>query len=291
MPSDSDIAARKFPTGLDWELIDVGQGRKLERFANVLVDRPLPAADGLPRGLSAEWQRADFRSIRQDDGSHRWVPALDHVWNIAWGRLTLQLRLTPSGQVGLFPEHLQFADSLARRIRENGGTPRVLNLFAYTGALTLAAAAAGAQVTHVDASRPAVRWARTNAALSGLDAAPVRWITDDARQYVRRELARGGSYDVIILDPPSYGHGPKGRPWFFRDDLPELLGNCARLLRGDKRSLVLTSHTPGFEPGKLRALIAPFASSHRLAEECGSLVLAVRDGRTVILGAFASMSD
>ena len=215
--------------------------------------------------------RVDFRYERESgDASGRWLRGdgspLDEPanWNVAAGKLSFELRLTDSGQVGLFPEQAdnwrwisEQVATLAAHARDIGlEPPRVLNLFAYTGASTLAAAAAGAEVSHVDAARPVVGWARRNADLSSLTAAPIRWLVDDAHAFVRRELRRGRRYTGIVLDPPSYGHGVKGRSgqggdWRLERDLPELLADCRRLLADAAGFLLLTCHTTGMTVPRL----------------------------------------
>ncbi|MBN2296915.1 MAG: class I SAM-dependent methyltransferase, partial [Pirellulales bacterium] len=157
--------------------------------------------------------------------------------------------------VGVFPEQAVNWDWIARQVRSAGRTLNVLNLFAYTGGSTLASAAAGAQVTHVDAARNTVTWARRNAELSGLAEAPIRWIADDAVKFVRRELKRENHYDAVILDPPSYGHGARGEVWRLSNHLPKLLDMCGRLTAGSRAFMLLTCHTPGYGQNELRAMV------------------------------------
>jgi 23S rRNA (cytosine1962-C5)-methyltransferase len=171
--------------------------------------------------------------------------------------IRLELRLTPFGHVGLFPEQQDNWQWIAQRVKEHAraGEVRVLNLFAYTGGSTLAAAAAGAHVTHVDAAKNVVDWARRNAAWSGLSDVPIRWIAEDARKFVSRELRRGNRYDAVILDPPSYGHGPKGEAWKIDEHLPPLLLDCARLTEGRRAFFVLTCHSPGYDGDQLASAL------------------------------------
>ncbi|HEX8024696.1 MAG TPA: hypothetical protein VF484_00685, partial [Candidatus Limnocylindrales bacterium] len=187
----------------DIRLVDAGDGRRLERFGARLVDRPHPAASG-PRRTIQEWHAADLLFDRRSG----WRGATD-AWEVepAAG-VRMDLRPTPAGGLGLFPEQLENLAWLAGEIRERP-VPAVLNLFAHTGLLTLAAARAGAAVTHVDGSRPTVAWARHNAEASELAAAPIRWIVDDAVAFTRREARRGRRYDGLVLDPPAYGHGAR----------------------------------------------------------------------------------
>ena len=192
-------------------------------------------------------------------------------------------------KVGVFPEHLATVGWLQAQISERsaaGALPAVLHLFAYTGLATLALAAAGAQVTHVDASRPTVAWARHNAELSGLADRPVRWIVDDARVFVEREARRGRRYAGLVLDPPSYGHGPGARPWRLEDDLAHLLVACGQVLE-PAGFVLLTAHTPGYDAERLVRLLADVLRRSRRDIEGGALAIAAEDGRVLELGAFA----
>jgi 23S rRNA (cytosine1962-C5)-methyltransferase len=235
-------------------LLDAGDGRRLERFGRRIADRPAPSVMGVPPGSeSAGWATADLRFDR-DLG---WTgPALD-PWSVAMDGLTLELRPTAAGQLGLFPEHALVWPWLRDRLGERASgrpVPEILHLFAHTGATTLALAAGGARVTHVDASRPAVAWARRNAELSGLADRPVRWIVDDALAYTRREQRRGRRYDGFVLDPPTFGHGPDGGRWDLRDELPTLLAACAAV--AEPNALVLlTAHTTDLDPSDLAAAL------------------------------------
>ncbi len=179
-------------------------------------------------------------------------------WTVVHGRVTFELKRTEVGHLGLFPEQATCWDWIADQVATSGAGVepfRVLNLFAYTGGSTLAAAAAGAEVTHVDSARNVVTWARRNAELSGLTDAPIRWIGEDVLKYVRRELKRGRQYEAVVLDPPSYGHGPKGEVWQLEKDLPELLDLCGQLTAARRRFILLTCHTPEFGPERLASLL------------------------------------
>ncbi|MEA2609423.1 MAG: rRNA (cytosine1962-C5)-methyltransferase [Chloroflexota bacterium] len=210
-------------------------------------------------------------------------------WTFEHDGLTLELRATDAGQVGLFPEHIGMLSWLRARVadRAAAGTPvAVLHLFAYTGLASLAMAAEGAGVTHVDASRPAVAWARRNAELSALSGRPIRWIVDDAVAFTQREARRGRRYAGVVLDPPSYGHGPGARPWRLEDDLARLLAACGAILEPDAFAL-LTAHTPGFDAERLREQAGRSFGWHGAAIEGGDLALSALDGRRLDLGAFA----
>lgn len=272
------------PSG--YGLIDFGDGARLERFAGRVVDRPHPGALG-PRADPAAWAQADLRFDR--DRGWSGPGRATGPWSFEHAGLRLELRPTDTGQVGLFPEHFGMLAWLRARIAERTAAGRpavVLHLFAYTGMATLAMAGAGAQVTHVDASKPTVTWARRNAELSGLSARPIRWIVDDALAFSEREVRRGRTYAGIVLDPPSYGHGPAASPWRLDDDLPRLLAGCARLIEPDGFAL-LTAHTPGFDAGRLEHLVRASLGATQSHVECGDLGVTTPDGRVLELGAFA----
>ncbi len=257
-----------------------------------MTDRPHPLALG-ERGDPVPWRTADLRYDR-DAG---WIGAVDpdEPWLLAIAGLTMELRPTEAGQVGVFPEHAALLPWLRGEIVHGGDAepraatttpPTVLNLFAYTGLTTLALAAAGAAVTHVDAARPTVAWARRNADHSGLADRPVRWIVDDALAFSEREVRRGRTYDGVILDPPSYGHGPGGQTWRIEHDLERLLDVCVRLLV-PSGFLLLTAHTPDLWPGRLAELVGTALDRPHGEVERGPLGLATADGRVLELGGFA----
>lgn len=273
----------------DYALIDFGGGARLERFGDRVVDRPHPAALGSRAALAA-WREADLHFDRDRGWSGPGLPG--GAWPFENEHLRLELHTTEAGQVGLFPEHLGMLEWLRTRVEQRvavGRTPGVLHLFAYTGLATLAMAGASAEVTHVDASRPTVTWARRNAELSGLSDRPIRWIVDDAVRFTEREARRGRTYAGIVLDPPSYGHGPGARPWRLDEDLPGLLAACDRLLEPDG-FVLLTAHTPGFDAERLSQLVGDRRRSTPGGVEAGDLAVATADGRLLELGAFARMN-
>jgi 23S rRNA (cytosine1962-C5)-methyltransferase len=266
-----------------YELVDFGRGRKLERFAGVLLDRPSPAAEGCLPGRPDQWASAQARYERTsgDRGAWRVFREMPAEWLVRHGEVVLELRLTEFGHVGLFPEQADNWEWLQRQVQSASRSLKVLNLFAYTGASTLAAAAAGAEVVHVDAARTSVAWARRNAARSGLAAQPIRWIAEDARKFVRRELKRGNRYDGLILDPPTYGHGPRGEAWKLEEHLPALLEDCRALLGDDACFVLLTCHSPRIGPSELRELLSDRKPGTVIASE---LCLAGPDGRELPSG-------
>ncbi len=271
------------------ELLDAGDGRRLERFGAVVVDRPAPGADG-PRRDATAWAEADARFDRDGGGPGRWRLRADlpASWVVTLGGLDLELRFAAAGQVGAFPEHLPTWSWLRGALeawgRRTGAAAEVLDLFAYTGGSTLACAGSGARLVHVDASRTAVSWARRNAGRSGLADRPIRWIVEDARPFVARETRRGRRYDGIILDPPTYGHGPEGRQWRIDRDLGPLLDAALGLRSSDPAFILLTAHSPGYSPEHLAGLLGP-----RVGADCesGPLELRGRSGARLVLGAYA----
>jgi 23S rRNA (cytosine1962-C5)-methyltransferase len=249
----------------DHELVDAGGGRRLDRFAGVLIDRPAPGAEAPQVLPDTDWQAADGRFDRSAGWSWRTTPPED--WVVELDGLAFALRPAEAGQVGLFPEQAIQWPWLAERQRGP-----VLNLFAYTGATTLALARMGNAVTHVDASRTALTWARENAARSGLAGSPIRWILDDVADFVGREARRAKRYRGAILDPPTYGHGPGGRAWRMERDLPGLLESIRAVLEPDGW-LVVTTHTRGLD---LRQLVG--------RGDTGTLELQAASGATLSAG-------
>jgi 23S rRNA (cytosine1962-C5)-methyltransferase len=279
-----------------YQLLDFGDGRRLERFRLRVLDRPCPAAEGIVRAVPQLWSEANARFDRCAGEQGQWTVGREvaSTWTITHVSLVFELKRTDFGHVGLFPEQAENWDWLGAQIalvgRRLGRPPKVLNLFAYTGGSTLAAAAAGAEVTHIDAARNVTNWARRNAELSGLAAAPIRWIADDALKFVRREVRRGNLYDCIVLDPPSYGHGVRGEVWQLDRDLEELLAACAELTAPAPRLVLLTCHTPGYTPQRLRELLASAFSSALNTDiniDTAELVLSTATGSLLPCGAVA----
>lgn len=278
----------------DYELLDFGEGRKLERLGAYRLDRPCPTADGIARQSPSIWNDVDARFERRDDGSAGWSrgQSLAETWPWHNGSISLELKFAPSGQVGVFPEQATNWTWLDRQIRGANAKLKVLNLFAYTGASTLAATAAGAEVVHVDAASSVVAWARRNAELSSLADAPIRWIAEDALKFAHREVKRGNKYDAVILDPPSYGHGPHGEVWQIERDLPRLLEVCAELTHGRLRLALVSCHSPGFPPERLVSLLGDVMLGDGCRKAvCQWLDLVAVDGRRLRSGAAARWSN
>lgn len=245
-------------------LLDSGDGYRLEAFGPVITARPDPNALWRRRLPEEEWARAHawFHTERRFGTSH-WEKRgrVPEPWLVAHKSLRLELDLTPFKHTGVFPEHeaswsWMTARLEAWRSRHPDRAPRLLNLFAYTGAASLAAAAAGAEVCHLDASRDVVAWGRRNQSHSGLDKAPIRWITDDAGDFLRRELKRGRRYEAIVLDPPAFGRDPKGQVFRFESHVGPLLADCANLLSEDADFLLLHAYSMGYSAGVLGELMA-----------------------------------
>jgi 23S rRNA (cytosine1962-C5)-methyltransferase len=282
---------------MDYQLLDFGRGRRLEAFGGFRLDRPCPAVERVEKAQPKDWDYA--HACFEDSGAKggRWFfprKTLPDSWTVAWNSLRFELKCTPQGQVGVFPEQVENWEWIAReggRGKGDGGDNQrerlsVLNLFAYTGGSTLAAAAAGMEVTHVDAAQNIVDWARRNAELSGLADAPIRWICEDAWKFVKREFKRGKRYDAVILDPPSYGHGPKGEVWQLAKHLPLLLAQCAELVAGQCRFVLLTCHTPGYDAPRLSDMLkAPFNVDSERSITAKPLSIRAADGRKMPSGA------
>ncbi len=231
----------------DYALLDSGHGRKLERYGSILVVRPEEQAMWAPTLPAARWGAAHavFTGSGEDEeGAGRWRidKPMPEAWTLSYDGLAAICRLSSFRHLGIFPEQRAHWDWAAAEIQRAGRPVRVLNLFGYTGLASLSAAQAGAQVTHVDASKKAIAWARENQAESGLDAAPIRWILDDAVKFAAREVRRGSRYDGIILDPPKFGRGPKGEEWHLFRDLPEMLALVRAMLAERPRFVILTAY-------------------------------------------------
>ncbi|HXE34277.1 MAG TPA: class I SAM-dependent methyltransferase [Verrucomicrobiae bacterium] len=233
------------PAWTDYELLDTGSGRKLERFGSVTLTRPEPQADWPPALPERSWNAAHANFIQQPrskNGEWKFRQSVPSRWPMTRKNLSFWVEPTPSGHLGVFPDQACHWDWLASLIA-SAAPPRVLSLFGYTGLATLATAAAGANLTHVDASRKAIKWARENQSLSQLTGCPIRWLVDDAQSFVEREVRRGRTYDGLILDPPRFGRGPKGELWKMEKSLPALLRQCRKLLSPTPLFVLLNIYT------------------------------------------------
>ncbi len=241
---------------MDYEVLDTGDGEKLERWGRIILCRPDPQTIW-PKAEPALWEKAQGTYHRSDRGGGSWsfTGKLPERWTVAWGDLRFYVRPTGFKHTGLFPEQAANWEWMQGLIRKRGGTPRVLNLFGYTGGATLACAAAGAHVTHVDAAKGMVLWARENRELSRVDETSCRWIVEDALAFVRRELRRGNHYDGILMDPPSYGRGPSGEVWKLEHELYGLVETCAKALSENPLFFLINSYTTGFQASVLSNML------------------------------------
>ena len=240
----------------DYEVIDCSQGEKLERWGKYLLIRPDPQVIWNTERTAAGWKRPNGHYHRSSRGGGEWeFFSLPEQWSIHYKELTFQLKPFSFKHTGLFPEQAANWDWFGEKIHRAGRPIKVLNLFAYTGGATLAAAKAGAAVTHVDASKGMVGWAKENAHASGLSKAPIRWIVDDCVKFVEREIRRGNHYDAIIMDPPSYGRGPKGEIWKIEDSVFPLVELCAKLLSDRPLFFLINSYTTGLAPAVLTYML------------------------------------
>lgn len=323
-PRDPDfrlIGVDSRPTNdVFYRFIALGAGRRWERFGPVLVNRPAPAAEA-GSGSEGGWDIQQAATSSQatayymahalgspDRAEWQIMQALPDPWQIVWpldllarrgaAPLKFELQLTPAGQVGIFPEQgMQWnwlVEQMDGRAAADGEPLKILNLFAYTGGSTLALAAAAqafarrVEIVHLDAARNVVQWARRNAELSQLADAPIRWIVEDARKFVEREAKRGNRYDAIVLDPPSYGHGPDGQAWKIDRDLPPLLRACGELLSNCPAFLLLTCHSPDHGERELRRLLQTNGCAPReRIIETGAMELASERGDRLPAGYFA----
>ncbi len=283
----------------DYALIDSGGGRKLERYGRFRVVRPEPQCLWRPTLAAAAWEAADAvfdPDGDEDDGRWRFAGATLAPFPLApfplsWGKVRFLGRFTPFRHLAFFPEQAANWSWLDQRLHASGKPLKVLNLFAYTGVASLVCAAAGAAVTHVDASKRAVGWARDNAEASGLTDRPLRWLTEDARKWVQREARRGARYDGIILDPPKYGRGPGGEVWRLLDDLPDLMAGCAALLADEASFLLVNAYAERLSGLALAGLTAQALAGRAGRIDWGELALMEEAGpRGVGVSFFARWS-
>ena len=240
----------------DYELIDCGRGEKLERWGDQLLVRPDPQAIWNTPRTHRGWKQNAGRYARSSSGGGQWQnKSMPERWTVSYGSLTFNIKPMNFKHTGLFPEQAANWDFAQEQIRRAGRPISVLNLFAYTGGATVACAAAGASVCHVDAARGMVSWARENARSSHLEDAPIRWIVDDCAKFVEREIRRGKAYDAIIMDPPSYGRGPGGEVWKLEDNLYDFVKLCAGVLSERPLFVLINSYTTGLAPSVLGYLL------------------------------------
>jgi 23S rRNA (cytosine1962-C5)-methyltransferase len=271
-------------TWKEYELLDCGDGYRLERFGSYTIARPDPQCIWQKSMSDEMWKKADAHYERigiKDKGLWRMSTSLPSTWPVAYKNLVFSARLTPFKHTGIFPEQSVHWDFITQKITESKRSTTVLNLFAYTGGATLAASSAGAAVTHVDASRPAIAWARENQALSNLTDKPIRWILDDVVKFVEREVRRGKKYDGIVMDPPVYGHGPNGEVWDFMSNFPRLLGLCAKLLSDKPLFVIINAYAITASPIMLQN-ICQDTLPHTGNIQVGELALQQSSGKRLL---------
>ena len=282
------ISVIEMPGFEDYALLDSGNGRKLERFGKIVLDRPEAQALWQP-GLDAKaWSKAHavFSASGDEDEKGRWRidRSVPESWPVDIGGVSMSCRLQGLWHVGLFPEQMPHWQWMLERLggMRHGAAvdrPRVLNLFGYTGAASLLAAKAGAEVTHVDASKKAVQWARENQAASKLGDAPIRWIVDDAAKFTAREVRRGRTYNMILVDPPKFGRGPEGETWELFTGLRPLLEDCAKLLDPERAAMVLTVYAIRASTLAFGQLAQEVLGRRQGRFEIGELVIAEQAGQ------------
>ncbi len=241
----------------DYEVIDCSQGEKLERWGEYTLVRPDPQVIWNTPKINKKWNKMNAHYHRSAKGGGEWeFFDLPKQWTIGYKTLRFNLKPFSFKHTGLFPEQAANWDWFSEKIKNTNRSVKVLNLFAYTGGATLAAAAAGANVTHVDASKGMVAWAKENAKSSGLEEAPIRWLVDDCVKFVEREIRRGNKYDGIIMDPPSYGRGPKGEIWKIEDSIYDFVKLCTKILSDKPVFFLINSYTTGLAPSVLTYMIS-----------------------------------
>ena len=267
----------------EYEVLDTSCGEKLERWGGYVLIRPDPQIIWKTERKAPEWRRANGIYHRSTKGGGSWeIKDLPKQWDIHYKELTFRLQPFAFKHTGVFPEQAVNWDWMAGKVRQAGHKIKALNLFAYTGGATLALLNAGASVTHVDASKGMVTWAKENACASGLADKPVRWLVDDCRKFVEREIRRGNTYDAIVMDPPSYGRGPKGEVWQMEDAIFELVMLCGKLLSDDPLFFVLNSYTTGLAPAVLKYILSEVLRTKNSSCEADEIGLPVRSSGLVL---------
>ena len=268
----------------DYEVLDTSSGEKLERWGKYLLVRPDPQVIWNTAKEDPCWRKYDARYNRSSTGGGKWSNLrLPERWQVRYKELTFNVKPMNFKHTGVFPEQAANWDFIMRTIRDAGRPVNVLNLFAYTGGATLAAAAAGASVCHVDAAKGMVAWAKENAKSSGLENAPIRWIVDDCGKFVERELRRGRRYDAVIMDPPSYGRGPSGEIWKLEENLYPFVEMVSQVLSDEPLFMIINSYTTGLAPSVLGYIMDTLVTKKYGGHtECGELGLPVRDTGLVL---------
>ena len=275
----------------DYELLDCSDGERLERWGEVILIRPDPQVIWKTPKKHPMWKNANARYLRSSTGGGHWeiLRKTPDSWRINYKDLSLNVKTMGFKHTGIFPEQAVNWDYTAEIIKKAGRPVKVLNLFSYTGGATVACLKAGAQVVHVDASKGMVAWAKENAAASSVADRPVRWIVDDCIKFVQREIRRGNKYDIIIMDPPSYGRGPGGEVWKLEDEVYSFVELCTKVLSDDPLMVLINSYTTGLSPAVMQyilgALVVPQFGGEVTGSEIGLPV--TRTGMVLPCGASA----
>lgn len=286
-----DYLILKTKPSTDYELIDSGEGEKLERYGRFVFSRPDPQALW-PKLNQAVWKNVDGEFTRSSvDAGWKIKKEVPNRWKINLAGLDFWIKPTTFKHLGIFPEQVGNWEWIKKLITDAKRKVSVINLFGYTGGATLAAAASGAEVCHVDGSKVAISWARDNAALSGLDKKPIRWILDDAVKFVKREIKRGHRYDGIILDPPAFGHGPGGELWKIEDNFSELMTLCFELLSEKPLFFLINGYASGYSATAYKNNLLPLLLKYGGTLEAGELAIEEKgSGRLLPCGIFARWS-
>ena len=283
----------------DYELLDAGHFEKLERFGQYITIRPEPQAVWPKQWSNADWEKqAHVKFVPRSSSQGDWkkIKQMPEQWKINYEcriknsefkKIEFRLGLTSFKHVGVFPEQAANWDAITAFLSKQN-KPKFLNLFAYTGGASLAARAAGADVTHVDSIKQVVSWANENMQLSGLD--NIRWMVDDALKFVKKEVRRGNTYNGIILDPPAYGHGPNGEKWKLEDNITEMIDEVLKLLNPDKHLLILNAYSLGFSSIIIENLLRSYAKENKSALETGELFLKAKSGIKLPLGVWGRLT-
>lgn len=277
---------------IDYELLDSGEEYRLEKFGKFIISRPDPQAIWKKKYSAKKWQKIDAQYIRVNENQGHWKFAkrMPERWPVHYKQLSFYAKLTSFKHTGIFPEQSVHWDWIQTKIKDTKRPVHILNLFGYTGIASIAAAQAGAKVTHVDASRSSIGWAKDNQKLTKLDESSIRWILDDALKFCQRELKRGVKYDGIIMDPPIYGHGPKGEIWKFNESFPKLLEVCSKILSKHPLFFIVNAYAISASSIMLHNLFLDFLPQDGLIEY-GELALQEEDqGRLLSTGIFARWS-
>lgn len=269
----------------DYELLDSGNGLRLERFGKYIISKPDPQTIWNPSLENSEWEKADAKFK-----NNIWIKkdGFPNNWDVEYKDLKFMTKLTNFKHTGIFPEQSINWDFIEKTIAVSKSKPNILNLFAYTGAASVVALASGAKVTHVDASKPSITWAKENQLLSNLSEKPIRYILDDAIEFCSREVRRGIKYDGIIMDPPVYGHGPTGQLWDFNKSFPILLDNCSKLLSANPLFVIANAYAVSSSAIMLKNLFEDYFPKGNL--EFGELALEQQNSRLLSTGIFSRIS-